>query len=111
MINSQAIATDAWTELRQKQVVKADGKDAILPYKIALVVDQLTTDEVERQKITQAILEQLTQMASPLTVEQIRAVFKTILHDYQRDDLWEKYAEYRQADEAKWQAAIDRKIN
>ncbi|MCC3236350.1 anaerobic ribonucleoside-triphosphate reductase, partial [Pediococcus acidilactici] len=76
-------------------------------YKIALVVDQLTTDEVERQKITQAILEQLTQMASPLTVEQIRAVFKTILHDYQRDDLWEKYAEYRQADEAKWQAAID----
>ncbi|KPD34442.1 ribonucleoside-triphosphate reductase [Pediococcus acidilactici] len=108
MINSQAIATDAWTELRQKQVVKSNGERMqFYPYKIALVVDQLTTDEVERQKITQAILEQLTQMASPLTVEQIRAVFKTILHDYQRDDLWEKYAEYRQADEAKWQAAID----
>jgi ribonucleoside-triphosphate reductase len=108
MINSQAIATDAWTELRQKQVVKADGERMqFYPYKIALVVDQLTTDEVERQNITQAILEQLTQMASPLTVEQIRAVFKAILHDYQRDDLWEKYAEYRQADEAKWQTAID----
>ncbi|WP_426423835.1 hypothetical protein [Pediococcus acidilactici] len=81
------------------------------PYKIALVVDQLTTDEVERQKITQAILEQLTQMASPLTVEQIRAVFKTILHDYQRGRLVGKYAEYRQADEAKCRPRLTRKIN
>ncbi|WP_056978840.1 anaerobic ribonucleoside-triphosphate reductase [Lentilactobacillus senioris] len=88
--------------------VKMDGERVkFYPYKIELVVNNLTVDPQLRQTLLQQILEQINTKETEITVQEIRLIFRRVLLANDQADLVAKYDLYRQQDMNKWKKAID----
>jgi anaerobic ribonucleoside-triphosphate reductase len=95
-------------KLEMKKVIKVDGEMVnFYPYKIKLVIDNLTKDADLAQLLQQLILAKIAELGDEIKATTIRQVFEEVLSNQNQPALLAKYQAYRQADIEKWNKAID----
>lgn len=95
--------------LNSTTVIKADGeKTKFYPYKISLVLDELTDDSELKASLYATILSAIEGTAT-ITTDKIREIFKQALEVAGQNDLLNQYTTYRQNDVASFERITDPK--
>ncbi|MDD1388151.1 anaerobic ribonucleoside-triphosphate reductase [Pediococcus pentosaceus] len=94
--------------LKKMKVTKVDGEVVnFYPYKIALVVETLTSDVALQDSLKEQIFNRIADGDDNISTADIRQVFQEILRLNNQAELLEQYEAYREKDIKKWKTAID----
>lgn len=109
MDSIKTVLSDKIENLRKMKVTKVDGEVVnFYPYKIALVVETLTSDAALQTSLKEQIFNRIADDGNNnISTADIRQVFQEILRLNNQAELLERYEAYREKDIKKWKTAID----
>ncbi|QDZ69759.1 anaerobic ribonucleoside-triphosphate reductase [Pediococcus pentosaceus] len=109
MDSIKTVLSDKIENLRKMKVTKVDGEVVnFYPYKIALVVETLTSDAALQTSLKEQIFNRIADDGNNnISTADIRQVFQEILRLNKQAKLLERYEAYREKDIKKWKTAID----
>lgn len=109
MDSIKTVLSDKIENLKKMKVTKVDGEVVnFYPYKIALVVETLTSDAALQTSLKEQIFNRIADdWDNNISTADIRQVFQEILRLNKQAKLLERYEAYREKDIKKWKTAID----
>lgn len=109
MDSIKTVLSDKIENLKKMKVTKVDGEVVnFYPYKIALVVETLTSDAALQTSLKEQIFNRIADdWDNNISTADIRQVFQEILRLNNQAELLERYEAYREKDIKKWKTAID----
>lgn len=109
MDSIKTVLSDKIENLKKMKVTKVDGEVVnFYPYKIALVVETLTSDAALQTSLKEQIFDRIADDGNNnISTADIRQVFQEILRLNNQAELLERYEAYREKDIKKWKTAID----